>query len=134
MVIVGTKEVPTRAKWTLLVRDGGVGQLKRSEGLRKSASKETPRAVGAEVRGERQSDFLVAEAVSRRAAGKQHLDRPASGDSLERPSRKSSKPPQHVWPGASRNSEDRELPKGNLWIAGSVDLAVLRTALECLRG
>ncbi len=27
-----------------------------------------------------------------------------------------------------------ELPKGNLRIAGSVDLAVLRTALECLRG
>jgi hypothetical protein len=38
MVIVGTKEVPTRAKWTLLVRDGGVGLLKRSEGLRKRAS------------------------------------------------------------------------------------------------
>ena len=27
-----------------------------------------------------------------------------------------------------------ELPNGNLRIAGSVDLAVLRTALECLRG
>jgi transposase len=27
-----------------------------------------------------------------------------------------------------------ELRKGNLWIAGSVDLTVLRTALECLLG
>jgi hypothetical protein len=63
MVIVGTKEVPTRDKWTPLVRDGGVGLLKRSEGLRKRASQETfGSAVGAEVRGERQPDFASFEA------------------------------------------------------------------------
>jgi hypothetical protein len=39
MVIVGTKEVPTRDKWTLLVRDSGVGLLKRSEGLRKKGKR-----------------------------------------------------------------------------------------------
>ena len=29
MVLVGTKQVPTRDRWTLLVRDGGVGRKRR---------------------------------------------------------------------------------------------------------
>ena len=135
MVLVGTKQVPTRDKWTLLLRDGGVGPWRSSAKL---------------LRGFRRGNSSVAQLAQKYAVNANQIfkwrkdyreERLKNSPSIDLlpvivaqealvPAAKLRNPSCQ----APAGTLQIELPRGNLRIGGSVELGGLANGAEDLAG